>query len=180
MRLVPSSLRRRGGLIVAGAVALVVAAVAALTLNTGTAAATWKTLAGTPTCDCVLRDSASNTYRAVFGYVSTASSAGTIAAGDNNRIELIGGSTRRTTHTVTTRFEPGVHKGTFATGWISRDTTVTWRVGGKTVVAAWTKPTCGKDVSLPAGGNGTGPLAALVVAGAVAAFVLWRKRRRAA
>jgi hypothetical protein len=180
MRSVRSSLRRRGGLIAAGAVALVIAIAAALMLNTGSAAATWKTLAGTPTCDCVLQNSKDNTYRAVFGYVSTANSAGSIAAGDNNRVVVSGGSTKNAAAAVTTRFEPGAHKATFATGWLSRDTAATWTVGGRTVTATWHKPTCGSDVSLPAGGNGTGPLIALVMAGLVASFVFWRKRRKAA
>ncbi|WP_436530932.1 hypothetical protein [Actinoplanes sp. HUAS TT8] len=179
MRSVRSSLRRRGALVATGAAALVVAIAAALMLNTGSAAATWKTLAGTPTCDCVLQNSKSGTYRAVFGYTSTAGSAGTIAAGDNNQV-LLSGSTRSTVADVTTRFEPGTHKATFATGWLSKDTSATWTVGGKTVTANWSKPTCGSDVSLPAGGNGTGPLIALIMAGVIAAFVFWRKRRKAA
>ncbi|MFI1989129.1 LPXTG cell wall anchor domain-containing protein [Actinoplanes sp. NPDC020271] len=180
MRSVRSSLRRRGALIAAGAAALVVAITAALMVNTGAAAATWKTLAGTPTCDCVLQNSKDNTYRAIFGYVSTANSAGTIAAGDNNKVVLNGGSTRSTAAEVTTRFEPGTHKATFATGWLAKDTAATWTVGGKTVTASWNKPTCGADVSLPASGNGSGPLIALIMAGVVAAFVFWRKRRKAA
>ncbi len=180
MRSVRSSLRRRGALIATGAAALVIAIAAALMLNTGAAAATWKTLAGSPTCDCVLQNSQNNTYRAVFGYVSTANSAGTIAAGDNNKVVLGSGTTRSTAAEVTTRFEPGTHKATFATGWLAKDTSATWTVGGKTVTASWNKPTCGSDVSLPAGGNGTGPLIALIMAGLIASFVVWRKRRKAA
>jgi hypothetical protein len=176
MRSVPSWLRRRGALLATTAVAAVVAIVAALVLNTTAAAATWQTLAGTPTCDCVLRNSTNNTYRAVFGYVSTAASSGTIAAGDNNRVELGGGSARSTAAEVTTRFEPGTHQATFATGWLSRDTTATWRVGGRSVTATWGRPSCGNNVSLPAGGNGTGLLVALVAAGLAAAFVMSRKR----
>jgi hypothetical protein len=172
-------LRRRGALITATSAAVVAAIVTVLVLNSNPAAATWQTFAGTPTCDCVVQDTKNNTYRAVFGYVNTSKSAGKIDAGTNNRLELTGGTTK-TDGTVTTRFEPGSHKASFSTGWISKNTKVTWTVGGKTVTATWNRPTCGKDVSLPAGGNGSGPLLALLVAALIGGGVFfWRKRRPA-
>ncbi|WP_045747913.1 hypothetical protein [Actinoplanes rectilineatus] len=176
----PALLRSRGVAITAGAVALIAAVVTALVLNSGPAAATWKTLNGTPTCDCVLKNSEDNTYRAVFGYTVGGSVTGTIAAGDNNQVTLAGGTTT-TEADVTTKFKPGTHKASFATGWVSATTTVTWKVGGKSVSATWKRPTCGNDVSLPAGGNGSGPLIVLAFAGVAAVVVtVWRRRRAAA
>lgn len=180
MRFVPQFLRRRGALLTATSAAVVAAIVTVLVLNSNPAAATWQTFNGTPTCDCVVQDTKNNTYRAVFGYVSSSKSAGKIDAGDNNKLEIVGGTTR-TDGLVTTRFEPGTHKASFSTGWVSKNTTVTWKVGGKTVTATWNKPTCGRDVSLPAGGNGSGPIVALLLAALIGGGVfLWRKRRSAA
>ncbi|MEU8243584.1 hypothetical protein AB0C07_35475 [Actinoplanes missouriensis] len=177
MRLVPQSLRRRRALLAASGAALVAAIATVLVLNSTPAAATWQTFSGTPTCDCVVQDSKTNSYRAVFGYVSTASKTGKIDAGDNNKIVLTG-TTKSTDAKVTTRFEPGTHKASFATGWISKDTQVTWRVGGKIVIGHWNRPNCGKDVDLPAGGNGSGPILVLIIAALVGGGVyLWRKRR---
>ena len=178
MSLVPASTRSRRAMLTATGVVTVGAVATALALNTGPAAATISSLSGAPTCDCVVKDTKNNTYRAVFGYVNDSKSAGTIAAGSNNKLELAGGATRSTDGKVTTTFQPGTHKASFATGWISKETTVTWWVGGKNVAAHWNRPTCGKDVSLPAGGNGSGPLIAFVGAAAVAGgVVVWRKRR---
>lgn len=178
MRLVPL-LRRRRTAFAAGAVALVAAITTALFMNTGPAAATWQTLAGSPTCDCVVKDSSTGKYRAVFGYVSDSTGTGTIAAGDNNKVVLSGGSSS-TDAKVATKFSPGTHKAAFATGWVTKDTKVTWQVGGKSVAAHWNRPSCGNDVSLPAGGNGFGPILAFLAAGAVAAILaVWRRRRAA-
>ena len=179
MRLVPQSMRRRGAVLTATGAAVVAAIVTLLVLNSNPAAATWQTFGGTPTCDCVVQDTRNNTYRAVFGYVNSTTATGKIDAGANNRLELAGGTTR-TDAAVTTRFEPGTHKASFSTGWVSRDTKVTWRVGGKNVTATWNKPTCGRDVSLPAGGNGSGPLVALLVAALIGGGVYFLRRRRAA
>ncbi|BBH71660.1 hypothetical protein ACTI_83450 [Actinoplanes sp. OR16] len=177
MSLVPQSLRRRRALLAASGAALVAAIATVLVLNSTPAAATWQTFSGTPTCDCVVQDSKTNTYRAVFGYVSSASKTGKIDAGDNNKV-VLSGTSKSTDAKVTTRFEPGTHKASFATGWISKDTQATWKVGGKNVTAHWNKPTCGRDVSLPAGGNGSGPLLALLIAALVGGGIFfWRKRR---
>lgn len=178
MRLVPL-LRRRRAAFAAGAVALVAAVTTALFMNTGPAAATWQTLSGSPTCDCVVKDSGTGKYRAVFGYVNDSSATGKIAAGANNKIELTGGSTS-IEGAVTTKFEPGTHKASFATGWVSKNTQVTWKVGGKSVAAHWNRPTCGNDVSLPAGGNGFGPIIALLAAGLVFVLAAVVRKRRAA
>ena len=178
MSVVPTSMSSRGALLTAAGAVTVAGVATALVLHTGPAAATIASLSGGPTCDCVVKDTKTNTYRAVFGYVNDSKSAGTIAAGSNNTLEFSGGSTRSTDGKVTTRFEPGTHKAAFATGWVSKDTTVTWRVGGKNIAAHWDRPTCGKDVSLPAGGNGSGPVIVLVAAAVAAGgVVVWRKRR---
>ncbi|WP_328478231.1 hypothetical protein OHA21_26640 [Actinoplanes sp. NBC_00393] len=174
----PKSLRRRGALLTATSAAVVAAIVTLLVLNSGPAAATWQSFSGTPTCDCVVQDTKNNTYRAVFGYVNTSKTPGKIDAGSNNKLEFSGSG--KTDGSVTTRFEPGTHKASFSTGWIAKDTKVTWTVGGKTVTATWNKPTCGRDVSLPAGGNGSGPIVALLFAGLIGGGVFfWRKRRNA-
>ncbi|HWS35446.1 MAG TPA: hypothetical protein VN408_22245 [Actinoplanes sp.] len=178
MRLV-SLLRRRRIAFAAGAVGLVAAVTAALLLNTGPAAATWQTMSGTPTCDCVVKNSSTGKYRAVFGYVSTSSRSGQIKAGDNNKLVFTGGGTPAE-GAVTEIFAPGTHKASFATGWVGKGTEVTWSVGGKNVAANWNRPTCGNDVSLPAGGNGLGPIIALVGAGLVFVLATLVRRRRAA
>jgi hypothetical protein len=176
MRLVPRSLRRRGAL---SAASLVATIAAVLVVSGAPASADWQNFSGTPTCDCVVQDTKTNTYRAVFGYVNNSGSTGKITAGANNKLELTGGTTSAKTK-PTEKFDKGTHKATFATGWLAKDTQVTWRIGGKTVTAHWNRPTCGKDVSLPAGGNGSGPLVALLFAGLIAgAVVLCRKRRSA-
>ena len=178
MRLVPL-LRRRRTAFAAGAVTLVAAVTAALFLNTGPAAATITSLNGNVTCDCVVKDSSTGKYRAVFGYVNNTGATGRIAAGDNNRVELTGGATAVDAK-VTTTFAPGTHKASFATGWVSKSTQVTWKVGGKSVAAHWNRPTCGNDVALPAGGNGFGPIIALVAAGLVFLLAAVVRKRRAA
>ncbi|GLW35647.1 hypothetical protein [Actinoplanes regularis] len=175
---VPRFRRRRVSLIAAATAALVMAIAAVVTLTASPAAAAWQTLPGTPAANCVLKNSKNNTYRAVYGY--TATKAATIPAGDNNRLYLIGGRTQNTTATVTTDFEPGIHPATFATDWITSDTTVLWWVGGQVATATWNTSSCGNNITLPAAGNGAGPLVALLLAGVVAMFVLWRNRRKAA
>jgi hypothetical protein len=159
-------------------VAVVTAIVGGLVLlNTGPAAATWPSMAGTTSCDCIVKNTKTGEYRAVFGYASTSKSAGKIARGDNNRLEVTGGSAE-VDGVQTTTFEPGTHRAAFATGWIPKDAQVTWYVGGKASTADWNRPTCGRDVSLPADGNGSGPLIALALSGLVAAgAVVLRKRR---
>lgn len=179
MRHVVSLWRRRAAMLSVAGVALLAAAIAGIVLFNpgGPAAAHWQTMSGETTCDCVVKDTKTNKYRAVFGYTSTSKSAGKIATGDNNKLEVTG-SASKVDGVQTTTFEPGSHKAAFATGWVSKDAEVTWSVGGQTVSANWSKPTCGRDVSLPAGGNGSGPLlalgASLLIAGGA---IVLRKRR---
>jgi hypothetical protein len=166
-------------LTVAG-VAAVAAVIAGVVLSTGPAAATWQTVNGTATCDCVVKNDKGQ-YKAVFGYDSSSKQSGRIAEGSNNKLELTGvnaPSSSKIDGVQTTTFEPGSHRASFATGWISKEHEVTWAVGGQRVSANWNKPTCGRDVSLPADGNGSGPIIALALSGlAAAGAVVLRKRR---
>lgn len=184
MRHVLSSWRKRTTLLaVAGVAAMAAAVTGVVVLNSGPAGAHWQTLAGNATCDCVVRNTDTNEYRAVFGYTNPGKMAGKIAIGDNNRLELTGlnaPAVDKVNGVQATTFSPGTHKAAFATGWLHRDVEVTWSVGGQRVSANWNKPTCGRDVSLPAEGNGSGPLialfASLLIAGGA---VVIRRRRRA-
>ena len=184
MRQVLSSWRKRAALLTVAGVAVLAAAVTSVVvLNTGPAGATWQTLAGNATCDCVVKND-KNEYRAVFGYTNPGKQTGKISAGDNNKLQVTGLNappSGKVDGVQVTKFDPGTHKAAFATGWVSKDVQITWAVGGKSASANWNKPTCGRDVSLPASGNGSGPiialLASLVIVGA--AFLL-RKRRSAA
>jgi LPXTG-motif cell wall-anchored protein len=174
MRRVVSSWRRRATLFaVAGAALVAVAITGAILLTSGPATAHWQTLSGKATCDCVVKNAKTNEYRAVFGYDSDNKSAGKIALGDNNAVypaKLDGAQT--------TTFQPGSHRAAFATGWVSKDTQVSWNVGGQKVSADWNKPTCGRDVSLPATGNGSGPLIALAVSLLIAGGAIVLRKRR--
>ena len=181
MRHVLSSWRRRTTLLAVAGVAAVAAVIAGVAVGAGPAAATWQSLSGNTSCDCVVKNTETNQYRAVFGYTNSSRTAGKIAVGENNRLTLTGldaPSSSKVDVVQTTTFNPGTHKAAFATGWVSKDVQVTWSVGGKSVAADWHKPTCGRDVSLPAEGNGSGPvitlLASLLIAGGA---VLLRRRR---
>jgi LPXTG-motif cell wall-anchored protein len=183
MRRVVSSWRRRATMFAVAGVAVVAAAVTGvILLNTGPATAHLQSLSGTTTCDCVVKNTKTNEYRAVFGYDSTSRSAGKISLGANNHIQLTGAdasSSSKIDGVQTTTFEPGAHRAAFATGWVSKDTQVTWAVGEQRASADWNKPTCGRDVSLPATGNGSGPLLALAASLLIAGgAIVLRKRRR--
>ena len=180
MRRVVSSWRKRATVLAVAAVALVAAAVAGIVMvNAGPATATWRTLNGTVTCDCVVKNTKTNEYRAVFGYDNVSRSTGKIERGDNNRLEVSGPNAGAKVDGVqTTDFEPGTHRAAFATTWLSKDAVVAWSVGGKRVSADWNKPTCGRDVSLPATGNGSGPIIALVASLLIAAGAIVLRRRR--
>jgi LPXTG-motif cell wall-anchored protein len=153
--------------------ALAVVAVAGSVLAAKPATATWTSMSGTPSCGCVLRNADNTQYKAVFGYDNPTQYVGRIEAGDNNSVypKSAGG-------TPTTDFQPGDHPASFVTGWVDRDTTVAWNVGDKTATADWSKPTCGRQISLPATGNGSGPIVALAASLLIAAGVVLVRRRR--
>ena len=183
MRHVLSSWRRRAALLAVTGVAAVAAVVSGVTFGAGPAAATWQTLSGSTNCDCIVKNAETNQYRAVFGYTNNSSRPGRIAIGDNNRLVASGPgapSADKVDGVQTTTFETGTHKAAFATTWISKDAQVSWTVGGRTVTANWNKPTCGRDVSLPADGNGSGPVIALLASAVIAGGAVLLRRRRTA
>lgn len=184
MRRVLSSWRKRATLLtVAGVAVLAGVVTSVVALNSGPAGAHWQTLAGEATCDCVVKNAKTNEYRAVFGYHNDSKQAGTIARGENNKLEVTGlnaPSAKKIDGVQPEKFETGQHKAAFATDWVSKDVQVTWAVGGKTVAANWSKPTCGNDVSLPATGNGSGPIIALLGSLLIVGAVVLVRRRRAA
>jgi LPXTG-motif cell wall-anchored protein len=179
MRRAVSWWRKRATVLAVATAAVVAATVAGIVMvNAGPATATWRTLNGSVTCDCVVKNTKTNEYRAVFGYDNASKSTGKIERGENNRLEVTGADDKKVDGVQTTDFEPGSHKAAFATTWISKDAVVAWSVGGKRVSADWNKPTCGRDVSLPATGNGSGPLIALVASLLIAAGAIVLRRRR--
>ncbi len=165
--------RGRAARFLMAAAALLAVAVGGAVIAARPATATWTTMSGTPTCDCVLRSEDGKRYKAVFGYVNPTRHVGRISSGDNNTVlpKSAGG-------TQATEFEPGTHRAAFASGWVDKSTEVVWSVGAKKVSANWSKPTCGGHVSLPADGNGTGPVVALALSLLVTAAVLLVRRRR--
>ena len=168
-RFAPSARRRivRAGLAVA---ALVVVAVGGTFLASSPATATWTTFEAKASCDCVVKQG--DQYKAVFGYANTSDKIGRFEAGQYNTVS---GSTGTK---VVTRFEPGTHRAAFASGWVRKDQVVTWTIGSQRVVANWNKPTCGPSVSLPADGNGSGPVIALAASLLIAAGVVLTRRFR--
>lgn len=182
MRRVVSSWRKRASVLAVAGATVVAAVVAGIVMvNSGPATATWRTLDGTVTCDCVVKNTKTNEYRAVFGYDNGGKSTGKIARGENNRLEVTGADAQaesKVDGVQPTDFKPGSHRAAFATTWVSKDTLISWSVGGKRVTADWNKPTCGRDVSLPATGNGSGPVIALVASLLIAAGAIVLKRRR--
>ncbi|MDT4995722.1 MAG: hypothetical protein QOH97_5614 [Actinoplanes sp.] len=173
------SWRRRATTFTVAGVALVAAAVTGLLLlSTGPATATWQTISGSTSCNCVVKNTETNEYRAVFGYSSNGKQSGKIELGDNNKLEVTGAAASNIDGVQTTTFEPGSHVAAFATGWLPKDAKVSWSVGGQKASADWNKPTCGRDVSLPATGNGSGPLLVLGVGLLVAGGAIVLRKRR--
>ena len=165
-----SSTRRRVLRVGLAAAALIVVAVGGTFLASTPATATWTDFEATATCDCVLKQG--ERYKAVFGYANSTTKIGEFEAGQYNAVS---GSTGTE---VVTRFEPGTHKAAFASGWVGRNEVVTWTIGSQRVVATWDKPTCGPSVSLPAGGNGSGPVIALAASLLIAAGVVLTRKFR--
>jgi LPXTG-motif cell wall-anchored protein len=178
MRRVLSSWRRPATKFTVAGVAVVAAAVSGVLLNTGPATANLQTISGSTSCNCVVQNTETNEYRAVFGYSSNGKQSGKIELGDNNKLEVTGTAASKIDGVQTTTFEPGSHVAAFATGWVPKDATVSWSVGGQKASANWNKPTCGRDISLPATGNGSGPLLVLGVGLLVAGGAIVLRKRR--
>lgn len=150
--------------------ALVVVAVGGTFLASAPASATWTSFEGRGTCDCVIKEG--DRYRAVFGYVNETDKIGRYEAGKDNTVTGSAGTK------VVTKFEPGVHKAAFTSGWVSKNEVVTWHVGTQKVTATWQKRPCDTRVSLPADGNGSGPVVALAASLLIAAGVVLFRRFR--
>ncbi|GGK24651.1 hypothetical protein GCM10010124_16480 [Pilimelia terevasa] len=128
-----------------------------------------------PAVDCVTVP-VNGTYRAVFNYTSYSSSAVTVAVGTNNIVSPGG-----LNGSQPTRFSPGPRRAAFTTAAVPVNTVVVWKVHGNTATARSSSRSCGPQVSLPADGNGTGPVLALgasaVIAGAALLVRALRRRR---
>lgn len=163
---------RRVAVRVASAAAALLAAGATTVVVFAPPAAAASGFTGKLTADCVVHGP-NNTYRAVFGYDSTGSGTVRVPAGNDNAL-----TPGHLNGVQTTTFEPGKHRGAFATGRLSHAHKITWKVGSLSATALYTSPTCGPSVSLPADGNGTGPVIALVGSIVVAAGLVALRRRR--
>jgi LPXTG-motif cell wall-anchored protein len=130
-----------------------------------------------PSTDCV-RVNADGSFRVVWSYRNSLPTTVTLRAGSTqNTISpgVLNG-------TQPSSFAPGEHLGAYATATVPAGTTVSWRLDGWTVTANAASPGCAGSVSLPATGNGTGPLLAvagglLVLASAVGGRRLRRRGR---
>ena len=83
-----------------------------------------------------------------------------------------------------THFRPGNNKAVFATPAVPNSQTVSWTILGQTVTARSLNTACGPNVSLPAEGNGIGPVlvivASVLLSLASLVYRQWRQRRRVA
>jgi hypothetical protein len=107
-----------------------------------------------PTLDCIVRSG--GTYRAVFGYDNDTPDTLTVETGPDNTM-----SPDSLDGIQTTTFAPGHHRAAFATPPIKVNTDVSWTVLGTTVTATFKSAHCGPEVTLPAEGNGIGPVVVL-------------------
>jgi len=147
------------------------AALVSLAAPAAPAAATYPVTLGV---DCVTTAS-NGTYRAVFSYNSYATTTVHYAVGASNNV-----SPASLNGSQPTNFSHGLHRAAFTTAPVPVNTPVRWTVALYTATASVHSPTCGGTVSLPADGNGTGPVIALglslLIAGA--AFTVHKLRRR--
>lgn len=161
--------RRRSVTTAVGVVAL-----AATTAVAGAPpAAAEATVPPIPVAHCVVTQP-DGSFRAVFGYYYAGSSPTTIPVGLFNYIwpgNLAG--------SLPTTFEPGTHKGVFATPYLAKHEKVTWVVAGIPATARWKTVPCGPDVTLPTEGNGMGPILVLGLSMALSFLpIALRNRRR--
>ena len=125
----------------------------------------------TPLLDCVRAEGA-GTFAAVLGYDNSGTATEHLL-GAANRIspaEYDGGQP--------TKFTSGVHHGVVTvrvTG-----SSASWTLDGTTVSFTASSPACPPSAALPADGNGTGPIIAVLVAGTVGVVALLRHGRRPA
>jgi hypothetical protein len=125
-----------------------------------------------PTVDCVIVSG--NWYLVVLGYRNATAQTVSVPVGSRNRLRPAGIDGRQPT-----TFQPGWHPGALLTPPLPVTESVSWTIGTSTVTATAGSPRCGPQVSLPAEGNGIGPV--LVLVGSVLLSVAVgavRKRRR--
>jgi hypothetical protein len=163
-----STVRRARAALTRAALVALVAVVGLLALP-GTASAKGTVV---PLLDCVVvgRD---GSWTAVFGYRNTSSSPVRIPTGAQNKVTPVTYGTPQPT-----TFEPGTRHGVFTVA-VPRGAGPMWHLDGTNLAARLgTATTCPPSTELPAEGNGTGPVIALVGAGLVGAVVVQRARRR--
>jgi hypothetical protein len=115
-------------------------------------------------------------FRAIFGY-SNAGPATTVPVGRYNWLfpdELNG--------LQPTAFATGSRTTAFATPFLPKDSIVAWTVQDRVTFAYWRIAECGPGVTLPAEGNGIGPVVVIVLS-VMATFAVgwlrsWRAGRR--
>jgi hypothetical protein len=124
-----------------------------------------------PWIDCVVISN--DSYRVVFGY-EKAGRRTTIPVGPTNRLRPA-----RIDGAQPTVFQTGWQPGVLFTPPVAKAETVSWTIGQVTATASTRTRSCGQQVSLPAEGNGVGPV--LVLVGSVLlsmAIAAVRGRRR--
>jgi hypothetical protein len=164
-----STVRRARAALTRAALVAIIAVVGLLAVP-GTASAQGTVV---PLLDCVVvhRD---GSWAAVFGYRNTSSSRVDIPKGAQNKVTPVTYGTPQPT-----TFEPGTRHGVFTVA-VPRGAGPMWHLDGTNLAARLgTATTCPPSTELPAEGNGTGPVIALVGAGLVGAVVVQRARRRA-
>jgi hypothetical protein len=128
--------------------------------------------------DCIV-SGGNGTYRAVFGYDNYTEYTAIVAIGPYNTM-----NPASLNGIQPTRFTPGEHRAAFATPSVPDAQPVSWSILGLTVTATSKSATCGPTVSLPADGNGVGPVLVLVASVGLSMGMFyvrqWRHRRRTA
>ena len=124
-----------------------------------------------PLVDCVIthRD---GSWTAVFGYDNRTGAVARIPAGPANQV-----TPRGYDGAQPTTFEPGVRHGVFSVTVTSGGGPM-WHLGRTNLAAREGGTACPPSTQMPADGNGTGVVVALVLAGAVGAVVLRRRSSR--
>ena len=121
-----------------------------------------------PVLTCVTQ-AENGTYTAVFGYHNRTSRVISVPRGDNNNVDPSG--------PVPEVFQPGLHHGAFSVT-TTVDRRVEWELYDYDLRAySSSQPSCGPEVQMPADGNGSGAVIALVGAGVIGAAMVHRSRR---
>ena len=124
-----------------------------------------------PLVDCVTGH-ADGSWTAVFGYDNRTGAPVEIPGGPANQV-----TPPRYDGTQPTTFQPGVRHGVFSVTVTSGGGPM-WHLGRTNLAAREGGTACPPSTQMPADGNGTGIVVALVLAGAVGAVVLRRRSSR--